>query len=182
MRSVWAGVAAGALVILAPLGARASCVAITESQATAKADVVFEGIAEPGQADARGALISPARFSVLKYRKGTGPSVLSVAIDAADNGVVRSGEVWVIYATGSTGGTLQTSTCDGTYLASGPKPFVTETPTPSPTPHPSASVAARPAAPAEPWPWGISTAAGVAGVAIVMGIGWAVARLTVGTR
>jgi hypothetical protein len=180
MRALTLAILAGALVVAAP-GAQASCTAITKSQAVANADVVFDGIAQPGAEDAQGVLTSPVRFSVLKYRKGSGPSVLSVTSPPGEDGVkVHSGELWAVFATGATSGILQTSACHGTHLASAPEPFIPETPTPTPSPTPT-HLASAPTPP-EPWPWGVSTAVGAGGLLVVMGIGWAVARVVVGTR
>jgi hypothetical protein len=170
-----------AVELIAAFPAFASCVAPTEADAVAKADVIFEGVAQPGDLRADGTLQTPARFSVLKYLKGDGPNVVSVA-DArgVDAMRIQSGEYWVIYGRGSAGGVIPTSPCFGSYLGNGPKPFASPAATPSASPSPDIAVGPGLAASAEVG-WGVKAGAGIAGLALVIVIGYGVARIVVGT-
>jgi uncharacterized protein with von Willebrand factor type A (vWA) domain len=68
-------------------------------------------------------LVSPARVRVIRYLKGSGPSVVSVATGVSAGGVVnedgiepRAGQRWAIYAM-TLRRPYQTSICDGTKPA-----------------------------------------------------------------
>ena len=189
----WPVLAAGAVLMVTghAAGATPACPAITETQALAAADVVFDGIAQPGPAEASGVLSTPARFSVIKYLKGSGPSVVSVAGGPTAEGggtvlltsagvEVRSGEEWVVYAKGEPASTVETSICYGTHAAGQPGPFATESPSPSPSPTLTVTPFAPLIVPGEPS--GVWAVAGIGGLAVVIAIGWTVARVVVGTK
>lgn len=74
-RLILVGVVAAALA--APASASALCAASSERQQFQRAEVVFVGIAMRGP-NANGRLLSPARFWVVRYLKGTGPKVVRV--------------------------------------------------------------------------------------------------------
>ena len=191
MRARWGWVAPLVLVASGPLGAQAqpACPGISEARALAEADLVFEGVAQAGPAAANGLLATPARFRVTNYIKGSGGTIVSVAGGPRTEGVgflslpsagvpARAGEGWVIYAKGDSGGVVETSTCYGTHAAGAPKPFAPQLPG-----APTATPAPVPSGPVEPPSgWGIASVAGIAGLALVMGIGWYVGRSVVGTR
>lgn len=73
----------------APPAAATSCAPVTERQELRHADVVFEGVVLSGPRggnvqplrrhfEGDGRLVSPARFQVLRYIKGSGPKVVDV--------------------------------------------------------------------------------------------------------
>lgn len=164
----------------------AACAPITETEALARANIVFEGVAQPGNLRDDGTLAKPARFSVLQYLKGSGGRVVSVT-DAVDVDPMRilSGEYWVIYGKLSPGGIVSTSPCFGSYLGNGPKPFA-EAPTASPAASPTASqspvvVVGPGLVAASEVRWEVQAGAGIIGLALVMAIGYFTAKTVVGT-
>lgn len=196
---VIAAAAVGMLVVGANAGAAPVCAPLTEEQAVAQADVIFAGLAPAGPVAPNGVLATPVEFGVLKYLKGSGPDKVRVAGGPRPEGVgllslqsagvtVHPGEQWTIYAKGSPGGILETSSCYGTHAASNPKPFAlpgtvpTQTAAPTPSPTPSEQVGPGFAASPHDRPWALWSAGGVLGVALVMGIGWAVGRFVIGAR
>ena len=183
-----------AFIALMPSAASAAptCPALSASQAAARVDLVFEGVALPGPASANGILSTPARFSVSRYIKGTGAGIVSVAggprtasgglISLTSAGVfAKAGQSWVVYANGQGDGIVETSSCDGTHLAGGATQFISESPSPSPTPPISGSLPAVEAPVLIAPGWAVPAAAGIGGLGLVMGIGWFVARKVVGT-
>lgn len=186
-RRVLSTIAVAALAVMflaAP--AYAACRPITEADALARADVVFEGVAQPGLLRDDGTLAKPARFSVLQYLKGSGAQVVSVN-DAAgvDPMHLLSGEYWVIYGKLAPDGVVSTSPCFGSYLGNGPKPFA-QAPTGSPEASPTASrspvVIVGPGLVASgEVGWGVKAGAGIVGLALVMAIGYVTARSVIGT-
>jgi hypothetical protein len=198
MRGAKHSILAAAALVLLPLtvSAAPACPALTASQAFARADVVFVGVAQRGPVATNGLLTTPVRFKVVRFLKGSGPSVIQVAggprtegigfIDLAGAGVrTRAGQKWVVYAKGSSAGIVETSSCYGTHLSSRPNPFVSEAtpspPVPSPTPVATTPPAVPTAAVGPSSAWVAWAAAGVAGLGLVMGIGWGVARRVIGT-
>ena len=164
--------------------AHAVCRAQTEAEAVARADVVFEGVSQPGNLRDDGTLATPARFSVLQFLKGSGPRVVTVT-DArgVDPMRVLSGEYWIIYGKLLPDGVVGTSPCYGSYLGNGPKPFVaaaTGSPSVTPTASPSIIVGPPFVASGE-LGWGAKAAAGIAGLAMVIAVGYVTARLVIGT-
>lgn len=166
--------------------AHAACAPLTEADALARADVVFEGVAQPGNLRDDGSLAKPAGFSVIQYIKGTGSRVLSVT-DAVDGDPVRflSGEYWVIYGKLSPDEIVSTSGCYGSYLGNGPKPFA-QAPSGPPAPGPSAS--GNPVGVVGPGlvdggevGWGVKAGAGLVGIALVIAIGYGTAKTVIGT-
>lgn len=114
-----------AFSVLTVLPAEALCAAASEAGQFARADIVFEGIAQPGNSD-RGTLLSPATFEVERYLKGEGPARVAVTTatsDAGDGMYVTvstginpsAGDRWRIFATGSPDGVLDTSSCNGSH-------------------------------------------------------------------
>jgi hypothetical protein len=110
-------VAVGGL-LLAPI-AQASCIFQTAAEQRARADVIFDGVALEGPT-ATGA----QRFSVIRYRKGSGPRIVRVSTSTVrrpDGSLsttsvslfVRKGERWRIFARGSARRVLQSNLCDG---------------------------------------------------------------------
>ena len=88
----------------------------------ARSDIVLEGVALGGPNDS-GALLSPARFRVIRYLKGSGPKIVKVQTATVRQGPdlfektseridPRPGERWRIYAEGSPRRLLRTSICD----------------------------------------------------------------------
>lgn len=96
----------------------------------ADSDVVFEGVALDGPTGAR-ALLSPARFRVVRYLKGSGSNAVEVKTDTERQGRLigqvaggfnpAPGEAWRIYAQGSPGDVLKvgSSTCGPTERLTG---------------------------------------------------------------
>ena len=86
-----------------------------------RSDVVLQGVALRGP-NASGALLSPARFRVTHYLKGSGPTIVRVQTATVRQGPnlevtedlidPRPGETWRIYAQGSSRRVLRTSICD----------------------------------------------------------------------
>jgi hypothetical protein len=172
-------------------GAAPACPAITEEQALAGADVVFDGVAQPGAAGPNGVLATPARFSVIKFLKGSGPTVISAAGGPRTEGIgltslpsagvnVHAGEEWVIYAKGASDGIVETSSCYGSHLASDPDPFVRPSVSPSPSPSQEGVGPGLVVSP-DDRSWPLWSAGGVVGLGLVMGIGYGVARKVIGT-
>lgn len=100
-------------------GQAASCAA-----APAGAGVIVDAIALPGRVDPQGVLLSPARFTVLRYVKGRGPRTIAVQTTVAatptgayaysEDGIApRPEERWRLYGRRTRKGTLTTSTCSG---------------------------------------------------------------------
>lgn len=117
---------AGVAALLLALGASpswASCTRESGSGQRARADAVFLGVALDGPA-ADGYLVSPARFEVLEYEKGTGARVVDVTtgtlveglhMTALSNGIhPEAGERWRIYGRHN-GEVIETSACDGSH-------------------------------------------------------------------
>ena len=112
--------------IAAPSGALASCGGpATEADAFARADVVFEGAAQPGPGGG-GQLADPIRFQVIRVLKGDpsskqllvngGTQLVAGGIQTSSVAlVVQAGEVWRIYATRD-GLELAASECSGSLL------------------------------------------------------------------
>jgi hypothetical protein len=120
-RLILVGVVAVALAV--PTSASALCAASSERQQFQRAEVVFVGIAMRGPNAHRGQLLSPARFWVVRYLKGTGPRVVSVQTGLSRKGNVlrgisigidpRAGEPWKIFGAWSRSGVVRTSRCTG---------------------------------------------------------------------
>lgn len=120
-RLILVGVVAAALA--APASASALCVASSERQQFQRAEVVFVGIAMRGPNAERGQLLSPARFWVVRYLKGTGPKVVRVQTGFSRKSRVltsisvgidpRAGEPWKIFGARSRSGVVRTSRCTG---------------------------------------------------------------------
>ena len=122
--AVLALVAAVVLASAAP--ARASCAPLSNAEQRALADVIFEGVALDGETE-NGTLVSPARFQVARYLKGSGPEVAQVTTAYEQSGpfglfgssrkstgiTPRPGERWRIHAQTTSGDVLDTSRCLG---------------------------------------------------------------------
>lgn len=107
----------------AATAAFALCVAASGAEHFARATIVFEGTAQPGEAQHR-TLLSPASFQVERYLKGEGPASVQVttAVWDAGDGIYMAvssgidplaGERWRIFASEETGGVWATSACQG---------------------------------------------------------------------
>ena len=115
-------VGAVAAALAAPASASARCVASSEREQFQRAEVIFVCIAMRGP-NASGRLLSPARFWVMRYLKGTGPKVVPVQTGFSRKGRVltsisvgidpRAGEPWKIFGTRSRSGVVRTSRCTG---------------------------------------------------------------------
>jgi hypothetical protein len=115
-------VGAVAAALAAPASASARCVASSEGQQFDRAQVVFVGIGMRGP-NANGRLLSPARFWVVRYLKGTGPKVVRVQTGLSRKGSVltsisvgidpRAGEPWKIFGARSRSGVVRNSRCTG---------------------------------------------------------------------
>ena len=120
-----------ALVALcaAPGVAQAACARIPLTDRAASAPVVVTAIALPG-ATARGGvgLISPAKFQVTRYEKGSGPGTIAVAtaLSKLADGTVGlgaeginplPGQRWLLWGSFDQSGVLTTSTCLGSHRA-----------------------------------------------------------------
>jgi hypothetical protein len=130
-----AGSANGTSGTVAGTAARAagSCAAMSASAHLASARAVFIGTAQDGPAAEAGSagevLLSPARFRVTRYLKGSGPRVVTVqtalttrggSMVANEDGIQpRAGQRWRIYTT-SLHMPYQTSICDGSCVLDGP--------------------------------------------------------------
>ena len=164
----WRVTVAFSVVALAAGPAHASCgYLLQQPKAIDQADVAFEGVALPS---ADGYVNEPMHFKVVRYLKGTGPAVVvvrggvghlpddsfSMTSVSIDPGV---GEMWVVYAS-EFNGQLGTSVCQGSRLigAAAKRPPLSG--------HP------------ETGPWILL--GGTAGLAIVIGDGWLIARRIVG--
>jgi len=99
--------------------AQASCIAQTQAQQRAQADVIFDGVALDTPT-----AVGVQRFKVTRYRKGRGPAIVRVQTGHRrfPNGtvsttsvsvVVRRGQRWRIFAQGSPRRVLQTNICTG---------------------------------------------------------------------
>ena len=112
-------IAAFAATLFVAASAAASCIRMSPAQQRARADVIFDGAALDGPT-----ATGVERFSVLRYRKGSGPRIIrlrtgrkrypdgsgvvtSVSIDAA------RGQTWRIYARRVRPGLFETNVCDG---------------------------------------------------------------------
>lgn len=172
--------AAGAVLVASPVlaaapAAFASCIPLTEAQQTADAQVIFEGVALDGPRSGE-QLVSPVGFRVTRYLKGSGPEVVRVeaGVHRAPDGTFavtsvdilpKPGEAWRIYGQGaaeSGAGIIATSQCAGSRLlrAAG----LREPPPPAD---------GRAATGAGTGVWAL---AGVAGLGLVMLVGWLAAR------
>lgn len=113
--------AIGVLLAVTPTAAHSIC------GGTSPADVVFEGVAQPGP-EVDGKLLSPATFIVERYIKGDGPHRVKVTTGISDGGegltawvstglYPRAGERWEIRATRhAQDDVLTTSTCHKSQL------------------------------------------------------------------
>ena len=99
--------------------ASASCIFLTAAQKRAQADVIFNGVALEGPT-----ATGVQRFRVLRYLKSRGPEVVRVNtgyVKRADGTgsitsvslIVKKGQRWRIFATGSARKVLQTNICVG---------------------------------------------------------------------
>lgn len=99
--------------------ATASCIFLTAAQKRAQADVIVNGIALEGPT-----ATGIQRFRVTRYLKGRGPEVVRVNtgyVRRADGTgsvtsvslLVKKGQRWRIFATGSARKVLQTNVCIG---------------------------------------------------------------------
>lgn len=122
-RAAFVVAATGLLSALGVPAAVAACAEASEAEHFADADIVFEGIAQPGESH-RGDLVSPATFEVERYLKGSGPPRLRVTTGISDggNGMYSSvstgitpsaGDRYRIFATGRTDEVLTTNQCMG---------------------------------------------------------------------
>ena len=124
------------LVLGGPGSARASCAALSDAEQRALADVVFEGVALAGEID-NGTLLSPARFRVDRYLKGSGSGVVQVTTAYESSGpfgllgtslvstvgiTPRPGERWRILAQTKSENALDTSICLGSERLDGAPP------------------------------------------------------------
>ena len=114
-------------------GAADSCTAASPPAYLDQARTVFTGTALPGPTAGAGSagavLVSPARFRVLSYLKGSGPGVVTVqtaltirgnAVAAVEDGIEpRAGQRWRIYSA-SLHMPYQTSACGGSCVIGGP--------------------------------------------------------------
>lgn len=125
---VWrplAAACAASFVALYATSANAApaCPLLSTEELTAHADVVFIGVALPGEVDGAYALTSPALFEVEEYLKGTGGDTVAVAT-ATDSDVPRSygfypraGQVWKVFAgPANSDGVVPTGLCSGSEL------------------------------------------------------------------
>ena len=99
--------------------AEGSCIAMSQAEQRARADVIFDGVALEGPT-----ATGIQRFRVTRYVKGRGPDVVRVAtgnVRRADGSgsitsvavVVARAERWRIFARASARRGLRTSICDG---------------------------------------------------------------------
>ncbi len=107
-----------------------TCPSISAAQAFARADVVFDGVAQIGAVTTTGYLSTPTKFKVVRYLKGTGPAVVTTAGGPRTGGgigfislesaglLVKAGESWVVYGKGDPSGVVETSVCYGTHQTS----------------------------------------------------------------
>lgn len=123
-RLILVGVVAAALA--APASASAICAPSTEEQSLERAEVAFVGIAMRGP-HSNGRLLSPARFWVVRYLKGTGPKIVRVQtglfrtrragrtrfVGVSEGIDPRAGEPWKIFGARSRSGVVRTSRCTG---------------------------------------------------------------------
>ena len=109
-------------------GHSASCAAQTADQQDARAQVIADVVALPGRADPRDVLLSPARFTVIRYLKGRGPQTVRVqtAVSATPAGgysynedgiAARAGQRWRVYGTRTSEGTIATGICSGSRVS-----------------------------------------------------------------
>jgi hypothetical protein len=173
-------------------GAQPVCTPLTEEQAMAVSDVVFDGIAQPGPAAPNGVLATPAVFSVIKFVKGSGPAAIRVAGGPRTEGIgllslpsagvnVHAGEEWVIYAKGASDGIVETSSCYGSHLASAAAPFIRPSGSASPSPSPSEVVGPPLTVSPDYRSWKLWSLGSMVGLGLVMGVGYWVARTVIGT-
>jgi hypothetical protein len=121
---IWKAVCcAVALLALAPAAASAACAARDPADLADEAQVLFVGRALDGERAAPGGpLISPARFEVLAYEKGTGASERLVTTGHSRNvGIAegigpKPGELWRIYGREGSNGVVSTGACEGSAL------------------------------------------------------------------
>ena len=122
-RAALVAVATSVVATVAAPAARAACAKASEEEHFARATVVFEGVAQPGDT-ASGTLVSPATFQVERYLKGDGPRERQVTTATSDaggglNATMSAGihpaadERWRIFATGPTDAIVATSACHG---------------------------------------------------------------------
>lgn len=122
-RATTVAVAISLLSFSAATAAFALCAPASEAEHFARATIVFEGTAQPGEAQHR-TLLSPATFRVERYLKGEDPASIQVttAVWDAGDGVYMSvsdgiaplaGERWRIFASEETDGVWSSSACQG---------------------------------------------------------------------
>lgn len=151
-----------------PAAAWAACATLPPRELAANASVILVAQALDGPA-AAGRLLTPARFRVLRYIKGTGPPVVQVetelarrtgsggATSAASEEISpRPGDVWKIYAQRSPNGILTTSICAGSEKLG-------ERALPATDQSRSPPASSRPAADSSASPWAL-----VAALAVVL--------------
>jgi len=94
-----------------------------QKQLRAQAQLVFNAVALRGP-NYRGVLLSPARFRVRHYGKGSGPRFVRVTtatrkigrdsyVTVGEGIAPRAGELWRIYGSRGKNGVVQTSFCSG---------------------------------------------------------------------
>lgn len=99
--------------------AEASCVAMTKEQQRARADVIFDGVAQQGPTST-----GIQRFRVTRYLKGSGPRIVRVntgnvrrpdgtGTTTSVSLLVRKGDKWRIYGQGSARRVVRSNLCDG---------------------------------------------------------------------
>lgn len=110
-------------------GGGGSCAAVSAAAHLERARTVFIATALPGPAHGA-VLVSPARFRVVSYLKGSGPREVTVqtalsvqgdTVTAAEDGIEpRAGQRWRIYTT-SAHMPYEASDCGGSCVLGGPR-------------------------------------------------------------
>jgi hypothetical protein len=86
--------------LVSPSSAVAVCARRSPAAVSRQAEVIVDAVALPGPARSDGALLSPARFRVERYDKGTGPKTIEAvtgdlpAAYVSEGLHVRAGERW----------------------------------------------------------------------------------------
>ena len=135
---------AAAMLAALPASARAACAARDASTYGDNVPLVFLARALDGeQSLGGGPLVSPARFAVVAYEKGSGPAEQLVDTGYGHNGGpaegigARPGELWRIYGE-ERDGIVETGVCWGSHRVSEPlAPFAIRVAGRSITPPPS---------------------------------------------
>jgi len=112
----------------------ASCAGQSAAQDRAHAHLIFDATTLPGPSDPRSrTLLSPAHFTVSRYLKGHGPTVVRVQTAVTpgprsgeysyveDNLQPRAGQRWLIYGQRTRRGVITASICSGSHQI-GPRP------------------------------------------------------------